>query len=138
MQLAIVYDSRTGTTKAMAEKMADMARGAGHECALWPVQAAEPADVAAADAICVGSWTEGLFFILQHATKTTMEFIGQLSLTGQPVAVFCTYKTSSGRMLEKMATALGARGAKVTGKFKSRGSSVPEEFAGWLTHFGNA
>ncbi len=31
MQLAIVYDSRTGTTKAMAEQMADLARSAGHE-----------------------------------------------------------------------------------------------------------
>ena len=75
MQVAIVYDSRTGTTKAMAEKMAEHVRSAGHECNVAPVQAADPAAVAAADAVCVGSWTEGLFFILQHATKATMEFI---------------------------------------------------------------
>lgn len=132
MQLAIVYDSRTGTTKAMAEQMAEMTGSAGHSCALSPVQAADPSDVAAADVVCIGSWTEGLFFIFQHATKATMEFIGQLSLDGQPAAVFCTYKTSPGKMLGKMAAALATRGAHVTGEFKSRGPSVPGDFAGWL------
>ena len=52
--------------------------------------------------MCVGSWTEGLYFILQHATKATMEFIDSLSLDGTPAAVFCTYKTSPGKMLDKM------------------------------------
>ena len=132
MQIAIVYDSRTGTTRAMAEGMADDARAAGHDVSVDPVQAADPAVVAAANAVCIGSWTEGLFFIRQHATKATMEFIDRLSLDRQPAAVFCTYKTSSGRMLAKMAAALGARGAAVTGQFKSRGPTVPPEFASWL------
>ena len=132
MQVAIVYDSRTGTTKAMAEKMAEHVRNAGHECNLAPVQAADPAAVAAADAVCVGSWTEGLFFILQHATKATMEFVDRLVLDGQPAAVFCTYKTSPGRMLGKMRAALAARGARVIGEFKSRGPGVPPEFSDWL------
>lgn len=132
MKLAIVYDSRTGTTKAMAEQMVEIARSVGHGCVLSPVQAADPAEVATADVVCVGSWTEGLFFVLQHATKATMEFIARLSLSGQPTAVFCTYKTSPGKMLGKMAAALAARGAQVPAEFKSRGPTVPEEFAGWL------
>ncbi len=132
MQLAIVYDSRTGTTKAMAEQMAEIARSTGHSCVLSPVQAADPVEVAAADVVCIGSWTEGLYFILQHATKATMDFIELLSLNGQPAAVFCTYKTSPGKMLGKMAAALTARGADVTAEFKSRGPTVPEGFGGWL------
>ena len=136
MKVAIVYDSRTGTTKAAAEEMAQMAVSIGHEAAAVAVQAASPADVSAADAVCVGSWTEGLYFILQHATKATMEFIDSLSLDGTPAAVFCTYKTSPGKMLDKMVSALETRGGLVTGSFRSRGPQAPDGFEGWLTSLG--
>lgn len=132
MRVAIVYDSRTGTTKSAAEKMAELVSGRGHECDLVPVQAADAAKVSAADAVCIGSWTEGLFFILQHATKATMAFIDTLSVEGKPAAVFCTYKTAAGKILPKMAAAMTARGAKVTGQFKARGPSVPDGFAAWV------
>ena len=39
-------------------------------------------------------------------------FIAQLLLDRQPAAVVCTYKTSPGKMLGKMATALEAREAR--------------------------
>ena len=55
MKIAIVYDSSTGKTKAAAEEMAEKARAAGHECTVTHVQQADPAEVAAADALCVGS-----------------------------------------------------------------------------------
>jgi len=132
MRVAIVYDSRTGTTKAAAEKMAELATGKGHETSVVPVQGADPAEVSRADAVCVGSWTEGLFFILQHATKATMELIDTLSLEGKPAAVFCTYKTSPGKMLPKMARAMKDRGASVTDQFKVRGPDVPEGFSSWV------
>ena len=132
MRIAIVYDSRTGTTKASAEEMAQMAGDAGHDCNAVAVQAANASDVAGADAVCLGSWTEGYFFFGQHATKATMEFIDQLELASTPTAVFCTYKTSPGKMLNKMADRLETRGAKVTGRFRSRGRTAPDGFGGWL------
>ncbi len=132
VKVAIVYDSRTGTTKAAAEDMAQMAVAAGHDSTAVAVQAASPADVSAADAVCIGSWTEGLYFIRQHATSATMAFIDSLNLDGTPAAVFCTYKTSPGKMLDKMARALEARGARVAGSFRSRGPQAPDGFAAWL------
>jgi flavodoxin len=132
VRIAIVYDSRTGTTKAAAEEMAQMATAASHEASVVAVQEASPAVISAAEAVCIGSWTEGLFFILQHATKATMEFIDNLDLNGQPAAVFCTYKTSPGKMLDKMAARLEARGARVTAKLRSRGPQASEGFKGWL------
>ena len=132
MKIAIVFDSRTGTTKAMAEEMARIAAAAGHECTAEPVQAASAHEISGADAICIGSWTEGWMVVRQHATLQTMEFIEALSLDGVPVAVFCTYKLSPGRMLDKMTRAVEARGGRVTGAFRSRGSDVPDGFAVWL------
>lgn len=138
MQITIVFDSRTGTTKAVAEQMAALAVEAGHDATAVAVQAASPADLSSADAVCVGSWTEGLFFIRQHATQATMEFLDDLDLDGVPAAVFCTYKTSPGKMLDKMAVALGAAGAQVTGSFRSRGRQVPDGFSSWLASLGAA
>ena len=137
MRIAIVFDSKTGTTKAAAEAMGDLVREAGHECTVSSVLDADPATVRAADAICVGSWVKGLFFVLQHATKATMDFIDGLGdLGGKPAAVFCTYKTAVGGMLSKMAAGLEGRGATVTGQFKSRGPVAAEGFGAWVKSLG--
>jgi len=132
VRVAIVYDSRTGTTRAAAEEMARMAVESGHESTAVAVAEASPGDVSASDAVCIGSWTEGWFFFLQHATQATMEFIDALDLDETPAAVFCTYKTSPGTMLDKMSGALEARGARVTGSFRSRGSQAPDGYGAWL------
>ncbi len=137
MNVAIVFDSKTGTTRAAAETMAERVRAAGHHCTISSVQDADPATVSRADAICVGSWCKGLFFVLQHATKATMDFIDGLDdLDGKPAAVFCTYKTAAGGMLPKMAARLRNRGAVVTGSFKSRGPVAAEGFDHWVESLG--
>ena len=137
MQVAIVFDSKTGTTKAAAEAMGGLVRKAGHECTVSSVQDADPATVSAADAICVGSWVMGLFFLFQKATPATTDFIDRLgNLDGKPTAVFCTYKTAVGGMLSKMAARLEGRGAKVTGSFRSRGPVAAEGFAAWVESLG--
>lgn len=133
MKVAIVYDSKTGKTHRAAEEMAAMVRDAGHEYSVHSVQEADPAEVAAADAICIGSWTQGLMLILQHATQATIDFIDLLSpLHGKPAAVFCTYLVATGKMLPKMADRLRARGADVTGQFKARGPMAAKSFGEWV------
>ena len=137
MKVAIVFDSQTGTTEAAAEAMGDLIRAAGHECTVSSVRHADPATVSTADAICVGSWCKGLFFVRQHATEATMDFIDGLNgLDGKPAAVFCTYKTAVGGMLSKMAAGLQNRGAVVTGSFKSRGPVAAEGFDHWVESLG--
>lgn len=137
MNVAIVFDSETGTTKAAAEAMGELVRAAGHECSVSSVQDADPMAVGAADAICVGSWCKGLFFIRQHATEATVDFIDRLDgLDGTPAAVFCTYKTAAGKMLPAMAARLERRGGVVTGSFKSRGPVAAEGFDDWVGSLG--
>ena len=133
MKVAIVYDSSTGKTKAAAEQMGETARAAGHECTVRSIQDADPADVTAADAVCVGSWTKGLFVIRQHPTEATMSFMERLGpLDGKPAAVFTTYNLAIGKTLKKMAAPLEARGARVSGEFKSKGPHAAEGFKAWL------
>ena len=133
MNVAIVYDSSTGNTKASAEQMAEAVRSAGHTCTVEPIERADPAEVTAADAICVGSWTKGLYVILQGPTPATLDFIGRLGrLDGKPVAVFATYAIAIGKTLEKMSAALAAKGATVNGRFKSKRPIAAEDFDVWV------
>lgn len=133
MNVAIIHDSRTGTTRAAAEAMAAVLRACEHEVTVQSVREADPEQAAQADALCIGSWTQGLFFVLQHPTAATLEFIDRLpSLRGKPAAVFCTYKTSPGGLLRMLSSRLSARGAVVTGQFKSRGPKAGEGFTAWV------
>ena len=133
MKVAIVYDSSTGKTKAAAEQMAETVRAAGHTCSVESIEQADPAQVTAADAICVGSWTKGLYVILQGPTPATLDFIGRLGqLNGKPASVFATYAIAIGKTLEKMSAALAAQGASVNGRFKSRGPIAAEDFDVWV------
>jgi len=135
MRVAIVYDSATGRTKAAAEQMGEATRAAGHECSVDSIHDVDPSVVSAADAICVGSWTKGLYVIRQGPTQATIDFIERLEpLGGKQVAVFTTYAIAVGKTLEKMASSLEARGANVTGRFKSKGPSAATDYATWIRH----
>ena len=137
MRVAIVYDSSTGTTKAAARAMAEMVREAGHECSVESVAAADPAEVSAADAVCIGSWTKGLFVVAQRPTEASLDFIDRLGrLDGKPAAVFATYALAAGRTLTKLARPLEGHGAQVTGRFKSKGPNVAAGFDAWVRSLG--
>ncbi|MCP3914449.1 MAG: hypothetical protein GY711_02705 [bacterium] len=129
MRVAIIYDSHTGTTRAAAEAMGQHLRELGNEVHIDSVVDADPTVVSQADLICVGSWTQGLFVILQHATKATMQFIERLGdLAGKKAIVFCTYKLATGSLLPTMAQALRAKGAEVVGEYKFRGPAPTQDF----------
>ena len=129
MKVAIVCDSRTGTTRDAATAMGRVFEDQGYECSVHSVADADPKQTFEADLICIGSWTQGLFLFLQHPTKASMQFIDRLGdLHGKKAVVFCTYKLATGSLLPKMAAALEAQGAQVVAQFKSRGAKPADTF----------
>ena len=129
MKISIVYDSRTGTTQSAAKNMAKLLETQGHDCMVESIATADPERVSEADMICVGSWTQGLFILLQHPTRASMQFINRMgNLKGKKALVFCTYKLATGSLLAKMTHALEALGAEVVGQFKYRGPEPTDEF----------
>jgi flavodoxin len=130
MKIAIVYDSSTGTTAKAAEAMGKTFKSNGHQVEVQSVASADPADVSAADLICVGAWVKGLFIIMQHPSPGAMQFIEGLGhLSGKKAVVFCTYKLATGSTLSKMSEALENKGAQVVGQFKYRGPEPSGAFA---------
>ena len=129
MNIAIVYDSSTGTTENAAKAMANMLEKSGHQCKVQSVVQADPDEVSQADLICIGSWVKGIFVIMQHPTEEPMRFIDRLGdLTGKKALVFCTYKLAVGPTLRRMAEGLEQKGAQVVAQFKYRGPMPDNEF----------
>jgi hypothetical protein len=70
---------------------------------------------------------------LRHPSARLLRFIDRLGdLSGRPAAVFPTYKLAVGGSLREMALHLEARGARVTGRLRSRGAFVADGFEVWL------
>ena len=137
MKVAIVFDSRTGTTQAAAAAIGAELEKNGNSCTVQSVDEAEAEQVGAADLILIGSWTQGLFVILQHPTAATMKFIDRLGdLSGKRAVVFCTYKLATGSTLKQMSRQLAAKGAEVVGSFKFRGPKPSAAFAAFAATLG--
>lgn len=129
MNIIIVYDSQTGTTAKAAEAMGKTLTAQGHSCRVQTISDAKPEQVAEADLICVGSWVQGLFVVMQHPTAGMMNFIEKLpNLNGKRAVVFCTYKIATGSTLKKMTSALEQKGASVVGQFQYRGPEPDSRF----------
>ncbi len=129
MNITIVYDSQTGTTKGAAEKMGQIFEKQGHRCRVESVSKANPALVQSADLICLGSWTKGWFIIRQRPTAGIMKFMERLdNVAGKDVVVFCTYKLAIGSTLRQMAAGMERQGARVVGLFKFRGPDPDGRF----------
>ncbi len=133
MNIAIVYESNTGTTATAAQAMGRELANLGHQCQVQSVAKADPAEVTKADLICIGAWVKGMFVVGQHPSEGALKFIGRLgNLAGKRVVVFCTYKIAAGSTLSQMGKALESQGATVVGKFHYRGSHPDAQFTQWV------
>jgi flavodoxin len=132
MKVAIVFDTHTGITAAAAERMAEVVRGAGHECTSTSAWNADPATVSRADAVVIGAWTKGWFIIRQHPSEGALAFLEKVSLNGKPVAVFATYKLAVGSTVTQLANAAERAGGRVTGMYSVKGPRVPAGFESWV------
>lgn len=114
MDASIIYESMTGTTKRAASLIADNLYRYGVESTVFPVTAYNPAEVARAELVIVGSWTDG-FLVVGQRPGRAKRFDALPDLTGKRAAVFCTYAINPGKTLEKLTSLVAAHGAEVIG-----------------------
>ena len=102
MAALVVYESMTGTTKLAGELIAVELLAAGMPTRVTRVDAVTADEVADADLVIVGTWTDGLLVVGQRPGRK-----GKLrrlpSLGGKRVGVYCTFAIDSGKTLEKLA-----------------------------------
>jgi len=136
MKAAIVYRSRTGTTRRFAEEIGAHLRTLGFETSVASVGEADRTAVASADVVLLGCWTDGLMVVGQHPDQPWIDFARALpDLSGTKLGLFTTYKILTGSMFGRMRRELTGRVGPVGLELRSRDGSLSEEHRTALARF---
>ncbi len=111
MHVVVTYESRTGNTRRAAQLVAGGLRAAGADIALAPIGQVDFGQLARADLVVVGTWTDGLFFFGQRpggGGKIARELP---DLWDKQTYSFVTYAKNPGRSHVKLGELLEAKGA---------------------------
>jgi hypothetical protein len=111
----VIYESLTGNTRKLATRLGRELEGAGvHITSICPVIDVDLPALAAADAVLLGGWVDGLFVVGQKPGR-----IGRLhrlpAIGGKKAVSFCTYAINPGRTLAQMDSILVHRGGESLG-----------------------
>ena len=117
---AVVYRSRTGTTRRFAEEIAAHLRGRGVDVRVTSVGDVDLGALADVDLLLLGSWTNGLFVVLQHPDGPWVSFARALPRVRGRVALFTTYRLATGSMFARMRDELRGRTPDPTLELASR------------------
>ena len=131
MDAVIIYESLTGTTQRAARLIGDGFYDHQIGTQLFPLATVDPAAVAAADVVIVGTWTDGLLIVGQKPAKAKK--LEQLpALAGKPCFVFCTYAIHPGKTLEKLSHIVTELGGNVLGGLTVRRDHVDDDIADFV------
>jgi len=139
MNVAVVYESKTGTTRRLALAIGDALFQRDIRCTTYPSAGVTPEAIADADVLMVGTWTDGLFAIGQRPggrrrldrVLTALAGPDGTALADKRCLVFCTYAVTPGHTLEKLAAMVGDAGGTVAGGLAVRRDRL-EDGAGAL------
>ncbi len=133
---AIVYHSRTGTTRALAEQIAILLSNHRIDTRLLSIGECTEQALADVDYLLLGCWTQGLFFVLQHPDEYWVDFARKLPTLATPhVALFATYKIATGSMFRKMRRHLDGKVGEVELELKSRNGQLTRRQQSALERF---
>jgi len=101
MDVAIIYESMTGTTERAAFVIADELFRRGVASRVFPTKSVDAEYLANADLVLLGSWTDGIIVAGQRPGKRKkLEALPRID--GKPAAVFTTYAVNPGKVLDKL------------------------------------
>ncbi|MHB8459081.1 MAG: flavodoxin family protein [Candidatus Limnocylindrales bacterium] len=107
---AIVYRSRTGTTRRLAEGIGAFLATRDIESTVVSIEECDVRTLGDVDYLFLGCWTGGLMVLLQHPDQPWIEFARRLpTIAGPRVGLFTTYKIASGSMFAQMRRHLASR-----------------------------
>jgi flavodoxin len=115
MRTCVLYFSRTGNTKFMAEAIANALKAPAFDLAT-----SEPSVVEDYDMIILGTPVEGA-----SPAKETIEFVERLPTTdGKKAILFCTHKLFKGKTFKTLSTALSSKGYNSVLDVSKRGVKI--------------
>ena len=135
-KVAIIYNSKTGTTKKYAEEIGAYLNSQDLEVNTCSIQDYRAEILDNADYLLLGCWTSGLMFFLQHPEKAWNDFTSMLPGSIQSkTALFTTYKILTGSMFKRMRKQLNGRIESCFTELKSRNGMLSRSDKTVLDHF---
>jgi flavodoxin len=123
----IVYRSRTGTTRRLAQEIGRFLASRDIEPRVVSVGDCDVRALGDVDFLLLGSWTSGLMVVRQHPDQPWIDFARTIPRTAAPrVALFTTYKLATGSMFAQMRRHLGDRLPAPLLELKSRSGALSE------------
>lgn len=125
----ILYKSRTGITRRLAENIQKHIQELGVISDIKPIEEFKDSDIEGIDYLFLGCWTSGLMVIFQGPERSWVEFARQLpGLPGNRIILFTTYKLLTGTMFKNMQKHLNLNTETVQlPVIKSRNGKLTEE-----------
>lgn len=116
MNVLVLYQSRSGHTRDVAEAIAEAARNLNYKVSVKSVAEARAADIENADTLFIGTWVHGLILFGVRPAGAESWVPTLPSLKGKKVGVFCTYAFSPRGSLRSLSAMLAERGATIVGQ----------------------
>ena len=124
---AIVYRSRTGTTRRFAEEIGAFLATRDIEPTVVSIADCDVRVLGDVDYLFLGCWTSGLMVVLQHPDEPWIEFARTLPAIVAPrVGLFTTYKLASGSMFAQMRKHLASKSPAIGLELRSRSGRLSE------------
>ena len=114
MNAVVIYESLTGNTRKAANALAAGLTAQGVGTVACPITDIDFQALQSADLVVVGGWVDGLFFVGQRPVRAG-RYKTLPALQGKKTVVFMTYAIDPGKALDKLSSAVSARGADVVG-----------------------
>ena len=115
MNIVVLFESMTGTTERVAQLVGAAARAAGAEVSVRDVSEPDLHELAAADAVVIGTWTDGLIlFGMRPGGSGNIRALPVIQ--NKRVGIFCTYAVNPGRTLDKLEAIVQGRGGEVVAR----------------------
>lgn len=115
MKVVVIHESRTGNTRRAAELIGGYFAEAGSDTSVFPLGRVDLKELAEADLVCIGTWTDGLIIGGQRPGSAGKLRRQLPSLWDKEVVAFCTYAVNPGKVANRLAALLEGLGANVIG-----------------------
>ncbi len=124
---AVIYRSRTGTTRRLAEEIGTFLASRDVEASVASIGEFDMRTLGMVDYLLLGCWTNGLFIVRQHPDEPWLAFARDLpAVHDARVGLFTTYKLATGSMFAKMREPLAGKLPAVELELKSRSGHLSE------------
>lgn len=113
MNVLVLYQSRNGHTRAAAQAIAQAVQSQRHFASVRSVAEVRSTDVAQADALFIGTWTQGFILFGVKPAGASLWVPALPSLMNKPVGAYCTYRYNPRGSLNKLSDLLMGQGGRI-------------------------